>query len=287
MWDLKSRKRLWKFAQHQLTINALAFSPNEARILVAAHDGIFQLLDAKTGALVRSVQLSNTPLLVAVWLGADHVLVGSRDGRVRRLNAETAAVEWVYPSDGARPYQLWASHNHDTFLLGQRDGMLRTWSATERGDSWPVSTGVLSISSSVLSNAQVLLRTSGWEVLEISGIAVPLQASIAPGPQAHGEINSSNELIALMADDRQNVELLRRSTGAQWHHEQDVKFGRNVNGFILDSTGHRIAVSEGASIALWKGPPWVQTARLGDANTEVRLGAFSADGTLFYGGVRG
>jgi len=180
---------------------------------------------------------------------------------------------------------LWIAADDATFVVGQRDGTLRTWNTDERGGVDTLAEGVTEISSASLGETHALLQSERWMILDRSNVLTPLSVSQAIGEGSHAELSVSGEVVAVRGGSKDTVEILRR-TPSGFRAEGLIHFPSKINGFVLDREGQRLATRLGdKEIVLWRGPNWADALRLSAQHETIHLGVFSADGALFYAGT--
>jgi WD40 repeat protein len=114
---------------HSDGASALAFSSNGTFVLSGGDDATLKLWEARTGQLIRSIDVRASVGAVAFSPYGRHVLSGSTNGAVKLWEVETGRLVRILPSHQDRVTSL-AFLPNGRIISGSRDQILKVWEGT-------------------------------------------------------------------------------------------------------------------------------------------------------------
>ena len=128
LWDRETNHYLWESKGHTASIGAVAWSPDQHRVLSGSDDTTVRLWDAETGRCLRVLEGHTTPVKTVAW-SADqrHALSGSDDTTVRLWDAETGRCLRVLEGHTAPVLTVVWSADRCRAFSGDSSGGIRVW----------------------------------------------------------------------------------------------------------------------------------------------------------------
>ncbi len=128
LYDLKTRKLLWKKGAHGTAVQALAFSPNGKTLASAGNGSNLHFWEPRAGTLLKTFSGETDGVTALTFLKDGKTLVGQGQGNTLVFwNTETGGVVRRLTGHNAPIRTLALSPDGNTLASGSLDGIIRLW----------------------------------------------------------------------------------------------------------------------------------------------------------------
>lgn len=100
--DAATGAQRWAFSNKGSWVIGSA-AVRDGKVYFATSDsGLFHALDAKTGAVLFSLDFKRWPMFSSPAIAGDTLYIGSHNGRLMAINLKSQSVAWTFETDGAK-----------------------------------------------------------------------------------------------------------------------------------------------------------------------------------------